>query len=79
LSRTDAANVSVNNLAVEHTAGALGCGAPAANANVRNGPGACDTDLAGMAPGAIVIGSAAGVSVTNYSSRSVGGYGIKVR
>ena len=70
-----AANVSISNLHTEHTAGAIGCGAVPLP-GVKNAPGACDTDLAGMAPAAVNFGNSLGVKITNYTSRDIGGYGI---
>eukprot|EP01051_Picozoa_sp_SAG22_P016787 SAG22_NODE_2448_length_2557_cov_7.838893_1_plen_700_part_00 len=72
-----AANVSISNLQIEHTAGVLGCGAPPAAPGGSRSPGACDADLAGMAPAAVSVGSAPGVAITNYTARDVGGYGIQ--
>ena len=48
------------------------CGATAASR------GACDSDLAEMADGAITLGgNARNVRVTNLTIREVGGYGLK--
>eukprot|EP01052_Picozoa_sp_SAG31_P042913 SAG31_NODE_6973_length_1830_cov_1.006355_1_plen_328_part_10 len=65
-------NVSLNNIIVEHSAGVLDCG------NTTTSRGACDSDLAEMAEGAIAVrGNAANVRLVNLTLRDVGGYGIK--
>ena len=67
-----ASGVSLNNLIVEHSAGVPNCG------NSTASRGACDSDLAEMAEGAIALGAGAtGVSLTNVTLRDVGGYGVK--
>jgi hypothetical protein len=70
-----APNVSLANLRLEHTAGVLGCGLPGDDDRSASA-GACDIDLAGMAPGAINVINAPGVSLTNISAAGVGGYAI---
>jgi|EP01049_Picozoa_sp_SAG25_P009408 hypothetical protein len=65
-------SVSVSNVIVEHSSGVPDCG------NVSSSRGACDSDLAEMAEGAIALGGGAtDVKLTNVTLRDVGGYGIK--
>ena len=70
-----ASDVELSNLVIENTAGVLGCGAASTQ---RNGPGACDADLAEMAAGAIAIGGQSSrVKITNLTMQRVGGYAIR--